>query len=168
MNHPKQNRQTTRQALADSQRRSLTHLTKDVKAAKGGMLCLFTGPSGSGKALAAKTVASDLGRPLHRVSLKALRTKYIGETEKNLKEVFARAESASAILLFDEADALFGKRSDVEDAHDRYANQEVSYLLDALERFGGLVILTANRKDALDEALARRLRHMVDIADNED
>lgn len=168
MKNPKQSRQTTGQAGGGGPHRRLTRLAKDAKAAKGAVLWLFSGPPDSGKALAAETVASELGQPLHRISQKALQTRYIGETEKNLKEVFARAEAAGAILLFDEADALFGKRSDVKDTHDRYANQEVSYLLSALEHFRGLVILTANQKDALDEALARRLRHVVDFADSED
>jgi SpoVK/Ycf46/Vps4 family AAA+-type ATPase len=111
-------------------------------------VCLFAGPSGTGKTLAAETLAQQLKRPLQRIDLAAVAGKYIGETEKNLSIVLQRAQAAGAILLFDEADALFGKRTAVKDSHDRYANQEVAYLLDRLARYPGLVILTSSRRDA--------------------
>ena len=104
-----------------------------------GGLCLFTGASGTGKTLAAETLASELGRPLQKMRLMEIVGKNIGETEKNLQRVLVKAQAAGAILLFDEADALFGKRTTVKDSHDRYANQEVSYLLQTLEAYRGIV-----------------------------
>ncbi|MBS0195768.1 MAG: ATP-binding protein [Planctomycetes bacterium] len=109
------------------------------------------------------SVASALGRPMIRVDLGAVASKYIGETEKNLSRLLMLAEAAGAVLLFDEADALFGRRGDVKDAHDRYANIEVSYLLQRLETFGPLVILGAARCGNLDEAFVRRLDWVVEV-----
>ena len=106
-------------------------------------------------------LANDLKLDLYRIDLSAVVSKYIGETEKNLREVFDAAECGGAILLFDEADALFGKRSEVKDSHDRYANIEVDYLLQRMEAFGGLAILATNMKSALDPAFVRRLRFIV-------
>ncbi|SFL96484.1 ATP-binding protein [Variovorax sp. OV329] len=126
-----------------------------------GIATLFWGDSGTGKTLAAEVIASWLGLALYRIDLSAVVSKYIGETEKNLRKVFDAAEEAGAILLFDEADALFGKRSEVKDSHDRYANIEVSYLLQRMESYGGLAILTTNHKAALDSAFQRRLRFVV-------
>ncbi|TVR53149.1 MAG: ATP-binding protein [Puniceicoccaceae bacterium] len=126
-----------------------------------GLAALFHGPSGTGKTLAAEVLANELGLDLYRIDLSAVVSKYIGETEKNLARIFDAAERASVILLFDEADALFGKRSEVKDSHDRYANLEVSYLLQRMESYGGLAILTTNLKSALDTAFLRRLRFMV-------
>ena len=134
-------------------------------AAKGsrslGISALFAGASGTGKTMAAEVLASDLRLDLYRIDLSQVVSKYIGETEKNLRRVFDAAEEGGAILLFDEADALFGKRSEVKDSHDRYANIEVSYLLQRMESYRGLAILTTNRKDALDAAFLRRIRFVV-------
>jgi hypothetical protein len=134
-------------------------------AAKGsrglGISALFAGGSGTGKTLAAEVVARELELDLFRIDLSAVVSKYIGETEKNLRRIFDAAEAGGAVLLFDEADALFGKRSEVKDSHDRYANIEVSYLLQRLETYRGLAILTTNFKQALDLAFLRRLRFVV-------
>lgn len=126
-----------------------------------GIAALFTGPSGTGKTLAAEVLAQALQLDLYRIDLSQVVSKYIGETEKNLARVFDAAESGGAILLFDEADALFGRRSEVKDSHDRYANIEVGYLLQRMEAYRGLAILTTNMKDALDNAFLRRLRFTV-------
>jgi ATPase family associated with various cellular activities (AAA) len=126
-----------------------------------GVAALFAGPSGTGKTFAAEVVARDLSLDLYRVDLSQVVSKYIGETEKNLRRIFDAAESGGAVLLFDEADALFGKRSEVKDSHDRYANIEVSYLLQRMETYRGLAILTTNLKDAIDNAFLRRLRFVV-------
>ena len=123
-----------------------------------GTSALFSGPSGTGKTLAAEVLAGELGLDLYRIDLSQVVSKYIGETEKNLRRVFDAAQEGGAVLLFDEADALFGKRSDVKDSHDRYANIEVSYLLQRMEAYRGLAILTTNLKDALDPAFSRRIR----------
>jgi SpoVK/Ycf46/Vps4 family AAA+-type ATPase len=111
--------------------------------------------------MAAEVIANELGLELFKIDLASVVSKYIGETEKNLNRVFSAAEHGSAILLFDEADALFGKRSDVKDSHDRYANIEVSYLLQRMESYRGLAILTTNLKSALDPAFVRRIRFIV-------
>jgi SpoVK/Ycf46/Vps4 family AAA+-type ATPase len=126
-----------------------------------GISALFTGESGTGKTMAAEVLARELGLELYRIDLSAVVSKYIGETEKNLRRVFDAAEESGAILLFDEADALFGKRSEVKDSHDRYANIEVSYLLQRMEAYRGLAILTTNLRTALDAAFQRRLRFVV-------
>jgi AAA+ superfamily predicted ATPase len=122
-----------------------------------GTAALFSGPSGTGKTMAAEVIANGLGLDLYRIDLARVVSKYIGETEKNLERVFAAAEGSNAILFFDEADALFGKRSEVKDAHDRYANIETSYLLQKLEDCDGIAILATNLVDNLDEAFTRRL-----------
>lgn len=126
-----------------------------------GIAALFTGASGTGKTMAAEVLANELHLDLYRIDLSQVVSKYIGETEKNLRRVFDAAEAGGAILLFDEADALFGKRSEVKDSHDRYANIEVSYLLQRMESYRGLAILTTNLKNALDGAFLRRLRFVV-------
>lgn len=133
-----------------------------AKGSRGlGISALFSGPSGTGKTLAAEVLANELDLDLFRIDLSSVVSKYIGETEKNLRRVFDAAETGGAILLFDEADALFGKRSEVKDSHDRYANIEVSYLLQRMESYRGLAILTTNLKQSLDPAFTRRLRFMV-------
>jgi ATPase family associated with various cellular activities (AAA)/Winged helix domain, variant len=133
-----------------------------AKCARGlGISVLFSGESGTGKTLAAEVLANDLRLDLYRIDLSAMVSKYIGETEKNLRRVFDAAQASGAILLFDEADALFGKRSEVKDSHDRYANIEVSYLLQRMEEYRGLAILTTNLKCALDTAFQRRLQFIV-------
>ena len=128
-----------------------------------GISALFCGESGTGKTMAAEVLANELKLDLYRIDLSAVVSKYIGETEKNLRRVFDAAEDSGAILLFDEADALFGKRSEVKDSHDRYANIEVSYLLQRMEAYRGLAILTSNIKSALDRAFQRRLRFIVNF-----
>ncbi len=128
-----------------------------------GISALFAGASGTGKTMAAEVLANELQLDLYRIDLSSVVSKYIGETEKNLRQVFDAAEGGGAILLFDEADALFGKRSEVKDSHDRHANVEVSYLLQRMESFRGLAILTTNLKEALDQAFLRRLRFIVNF-----
>ena len=128
-----------------------------------GIAALFAGTSGTGKTMAAEVLAADLKLDLYRIDLASMVSKYIGETEKNLRKVFDAAEESGAILLFDEADALFGKRSEVKDSHDRYANIEVSYLLQRVEAYRGLAILTSNLKSALDPAFLRRLRFVINF-----
>jgi hypothetical protein len=132
------------------------------KGARGlGLSALFAGESGTGKTMAAEVLAGALHLDLYRIDLAAVVSKYIGDTEKNLRRVFDAAEDSGAILLFDEADSLFGKRSEVRDSHDRYANIEVSYLLQRMEAYRGLAILTTNMKSALDVAFQRRLSFIV-------
>ncbi|MFI0815891.1 ATP-binding protein [Streptomyces sp. NPDC021098] len=128
-----------------------------------GVVALFTGESGTGKTLSAEVVAAELGLDLYVVDLSALVDKYIGETEKNLERVFAEADRTDAVLLFDEADAVFGKRGEVKDAHDRYANLESAYLLQRLESFHGIAVLTSNFRGNIDEAFTRRLDLVVDF-----
>jgi hypothetical protein len=123
---------------------------------RNGYRCLFYGPSGTGKTFAASILGKETGKEVYRVDLSMVVSKYIGETEKNLELLFARAENKKWILFFDEADALFGKRTNVRDAHDKYANQEVSYLLQRIEDYDGLVILATNMKNNIDDAFVRR------------
>jgi len=126
-----------------------------------GITALFAGDSGTGKTMAAEVIARDLGLDLYRIDLSAVVSKYIGETEKNLGKLFDAAEAGGAVLLFDEADALFGKRSDVKDSHDRYANLEVAYLLQRMEAYRGLAVLTTNLVSNVDRAFLRRLRFVI-------
>jgi hypothetical protein len=134
------------------------------RGARGlGISALFAGASGTGKTMAAEVLANALQLDLYRVDLSAVISKYIGETEKNLRRIFDAAEAGGAVLLFDEADALFGKRSEVKDSHDRYANVEVGYLLQRMESYAGLAILTTNLKSALDTAFMRRIRFVVEF-----
>jgi len=126
-----------------------------------GFPLLFAGERGTGKRRAAEALAAELGVDLYRVDLSDVVSKFIGETEKHLDRLFDASEASGAILFLEEGDALLGKRSDVEDSHDRYANIEVSYLLQRMEASGGLAILTTNRTDTLDPAFLRRLRHVV-------
>lgn len=128
-----------------------------------GLVCLFTGGSGTGKTMAAQVIAGELNLDLFRIDLSQVVSKYIGETEKNLEKLLARAESMDVLLCFDEADALFGKRTDVKDSHDRYANIEVSYLLQLMEEYRGIVILSTNRKANIDSGFTRRLRYVLDF-----
>jgi hypothetical protein len=134
------------------------------KSTRGlGVSALFEGASGTGKTMAAEVLALELDVDLYRIDLSQVVSKYIGETEKNLRRLFDAAETGAAILLFDEADALFGKRSEVKDSHDRYANIEVSYLLQRMEAYRGLAILTTNARDAIDQAFMRRIRFVVNF-----
>ncbi len=128
-----------------------------------GISALFAGESGTGKTMAAEVIAKDLGLHLYRIDLATVVSKYIGETEKNLRRLFDAAEDGGAILFFDEADALFGKRSEVKDARDRYANIEINYLLQRLEAYRGLAILATNKKNTIDQAFLRRLRFIVNF-----
>ncbi len=162
--------------LPDQQRKTLKELASNVRqqakvyeewgfAARSprglGITALFHGPSGTGKTMAAEVLANELRLDLYHIDLSTVVSKYIGETEKHLRRIFDAAEQGGLILLFDEADALFGKRSEVKDSHDRYANIEVSYLLQRMEAYRGLAILTTNNKSALDPAFMRRIRFVV-------
>jgi hypothetical protein len=126
-----------------------------------GIAVLFAGPSGTGKTMAAEVIANELGLDLFRIDLSSVVSKYIGETEKNLERIFAAATESNSVLLFDEADSLFGKRSVVNDAHDRYANVEISYLLQRMEQYEGITILTSNLRGNIDEGFWRRLAFTV-------
>jgi hypothetical protein len=126
-----------------------------------GVTALFSGPSGTGKTMAAEVVAAELGLDLHRIDLSSVVSKWIGETEKHLRRIFDAAEQGGTVLLFDEADALFGRRSEVRDSHDRYANLEVAYLLTRMESYRGVAVLTTNARAAIDPAFLRRIRVVV-------
>jgi hypothetical protein len=128
-----------------------------------GITALFAGDSGTGKTMSAEVIAGELGLDLYSINLSTVVDKYVGETEKNLERIFTEADGVNAVLLFDEADALFGKRSEVRDAHDRYANIEVAYLLQRMESFDGLAILSTNMRANLDEAFLRRLDAVIDF-----
>ena len=148
-----------------------TLINNDLKSSpfSGVRILLTTVSSGTGKTLAASYLATRLSLPLYRVDLAILTSKYIGETEKNLNKVFSKAKNKEWILFFDEADALFGKRTDVSDAHDRYANQEISYLLQRIEDYDGLVILATNLKHNIDEAFSRRLKiRVINLTEEDD
>lgn len=163
---PEAQRGTLRQIAAHARRRRVVHELWGFADRFGrglAVTALLSGGSGTGKTMAAEVLARDLGLDLYRIDLAMTVSKYIGETEKNLRRVFDAAEAASAVLLFDEADALFGKRSEVHDAHDRHANIEVSYLLQRTETYRGLAILTTNLPGHLDAAFHRRLRYWVDF-----
>ncbi|MDM0047923.1 ATP-binding protein [Variovorax sp. J22R115] len=135
-----------------------------------GLAVLFAGPSGTGKTMSASIIAAELGLDLYRIDLSTVISKYIGETEKNLSKIFDEAETSNAILFFDEADALFGKRSEVRDSHDRYANIEVGYLLQRMEEYEGIAILATNFRKNMDDAFVRRLHFTVEFPfpDDED
>jgi ATPase family associated with various cellular activities (AAA) len=157
---------TLRLMAAQLQHRHTVHTTWGFaeRTSRGlGLSALFFGDSGVGKTLACEVLAHELALDLYRIDLSAVVSKYIGETEKNLRAVFDGAEDTGAILLFDEADALFGKRSEVKDSHDRYANIEVGYLLQRMEAYRGLAVLTTNQRRALDPAFLRRLRFVVNF-----
>ncbi|HEX3048939.1 MAG TPA: AAA family ATPase [Bacillota bacterium] len=128
-----------------------------------GVTALFSGPPGTGKTMAAEVIANDLCLELYKIDLSQVVSKYIGETEKNLEKIFTEAETSNAILFFDEADALFGKRSEVKDAHDRYANIETGYLLQRMEQYEGIVILATNLNKNMDEAFLRRLNFVIEF-----
>ena len=150
-------------------RASLRHVVYDRwgfdrKLSTGrGLSVLFAGPSGTGKTMAAEIIAGDLGLDLYKIDLSQIVSKYIGETEKNLDRIFQAAESANAILFFDEADALFGKRSEVKEAHDRHANIEVGYLLQKMDEYEGIAVLATNLRQNMDEAFIRRLHVIVEF-----
>ena len=129
---------------------------------KKGFRTLFCGPPGTGKTFTAGLIGTCTGKPVYRIDLSMVVSKYIGDTEKNLEQLFARAEDKGWILFFDEADAIFGKRTSVRDAHDKYANQEVSYLLQRIEDYNGLVILATNMKYNIDPGFIRRFSSILD------
>jgi ATP-dependent 26S proteasome regulatory subunit len=161
---PESQKQTLREIAAQVRHRTTVYETWEfaTRSSNGlGISALFAGASGTGKTMAAEVLAQELNLDLYRIDLSQVVSKYIGETEKNLRRVFDAAETGGAILLFDEADALFGKRSEVKDSHDRYANIEVSYLLQRMEAYRGLAILTTNLRSAIDPAFLRRIRFVV-------
>jgi len=129
--------------------------------AGAGVTALFVAPDSTTAMKATAALASELGRDVYRVDLGQVVSKYVGETEKRLDRVFDEAQRADAVLFFDEADALFGKRTDVKDSHDRYANLDTSYLLERLEAYQGLAVLATNRRENIDDAFTRRIRHVV-------
>lgn len=128
-----------------------------------GISALFSGPPGTGKTMAAQVIANELGLDLYKIDIASVVSKYIGETEKNLEKIFQSAEHSNAILMFDECDAIFGKRTEVSDSHDRYANIEVSFLLQKMEEYNGIVLLTTNLKKNMDDAFVRRIRFIVEF-----
>jgi hypothetical protein len=160
-------RQTRQLAEIVQAMRALTRVHYEWGTAKAwnesGLAVMFAGASGTGKTMAAEALADALALPMYRIDLSQVVNKYIGETEKNLARIFDIAETSDSILFFDEADALFGKRTDVKDAHDRFANIEISYLLERMERFKGLAILATNRRKDLDDAFTRRLRYVIEF-----
>jgi SpoVK/Ycf46/Vps4 family AAA+-type ATPase len=159
MDHVKRNPTTRTLREVRYNDKELEDLARTLKqeATATGTAVLFAGPAGTGKTMAAEAVARGLGADLLRVNLREVVSKYIGETEKNLDRVFSDAQRTGTVLFFDEADALFGSRSDVKDAHDRFANQEVSYLIERIEAYAGLVLLAVNDPEAPRE-VASRLR----------
>jgi AAA+ superfamily predicted ATPase len=161
---PESQKQTLQDIAAQVRQRTTVYETWEfgTRSSHGlGISTLFAGASGTGKTMAAEVLAQELSLDLYRIDLSQVVSKYIGETEKNLRRVFDAAETGGAILLFDEADALFGKRSEVKDSHDRYANIEVSYLLQRMEAYRGLAILTTNLRSVIDPAFLRRIRCVV-------
>jgi SpoVK/Ycf46/Vps4 family AAA+-type ATPase len=155
-----------RELHATVEHRAIVHDTWgfDAKLATGkGLNVLFAGPPGTGKTMAADVLANTLGLDLYKVDLSGVLSKYIGETEKNLARIFDEATTSNAVLFFDEADALFGKRTAVRDAHDRYANVEVSYLLQRMDDYEGVVILATNLRKNMDDAFVRRLHFTIDL-----
>jgi SpoVK/Ycf46/Vps4 family AAA+-type ATPase len=154
--------------LSQSQRSTLKEIIgaarqKGASKTAKGIGVLFVGAQDKQQTAAAQMLAKELGRDLYRVDLSKIVSKYIGETEKNLRQVFAAVRASDSILFFDEADALFGKRSEVKDGHDRYANIEINYLLQQIEKYDGITIITAKRKESIDQAFMRRLRFIVEF-----
>jgi SpoVK/Ycf46/Vps4 family AAA+-type ATPase len=154
-----------REAAAAIRNRGLVYEDWRMAPASGttGLNMLFSGVSGTGKTMSASIIAAECGLDLFRIDLAGVVSKYIGETEKNLDRIFTAARASNAILFFDEADAIFGKRSEVRDAHDRYANIEVSYLLQKLEEHDGVIILASNLSRNIDEAFSRRIQFHVEF-----
>ncbi len=156
--------ETFRQMARSTQQSSFPAWSGKLASSPSGILAMFSGSSGTGKTLAAEVIAQELGASVYRVNLRQVVSPYIGETEKNLARVFEIAKKKGAVLLFDEADALVGKRSEVKDRHDRSANLEVSHLLAKMEAYRGLVILTSNRKDDLDPQIACRVKYLLEFS----
>jgi SpoVK/Ycf46/Vps4 family AAA+-type ATPase len=160
-------RQSLRAIVEEWRARSATHTDRHAPARDArtaGRFALFVGPSSTGKTMAAEMIAGELKLNLYRVDLTAVMSTYIGETEKNLRRIFEDAERAGAILYMDEADALFGKRSDIKDSHDRYATIDVGWLLARMEAYQGLAVLATNLRENIDDAFLRRIRHVVSFA----
>jgi SpoVK/Ycf46/Vps4 family AAA+-type ATPase len=153
-----------RQMAQETRELSVPSSRRKLPADSFGILAVFSGSSGTGKTMAAEVIARELRTSLYRVSLNNVVSKYIGETEKNLSRIFEDAQKKGWILFFDEADALFGKRSEVKDSHDRYANVKVSYLLAKIEAYRGLVILASNRKVILDPTIACRVKYLLEFS----
>jgi SpoVK/Ycf46/Vps4 family AAA+-type ATPase len=128
-----------------------------------GLVGLFSGPPGTGKTMAAQVIAASLQLDLFRIDLSSVVSKYVGETSQNLERILSRAEGMDIVLFFDEADALFGKRTEIKDAHDRFANTDTNYLLQAIENYGGVALLATNKKDNIDLAFIRRLRYVLEF-----
>jgi len=145
--------------------RDVAEIARHVKSSKteSGTIALFAGPSGTGKTKAVKALAAEIGLDVYRIDLAAVVNKYIGETEKNLVRVLETADAKDVILFFDEADALFGQRTEIRDAHDRYTNVDTNYLLQRIEQYSGLVILASNSKKHLDQALLHRVRFVIEF-----
>ncbi|HUA58220.1 MAG TPA: ATP-binding protein [Verrucomicrobiae bacterium] len=163
---PSRAMQQLREVVASHKHRHLVYSGWgfDRRLAMGkGLNVLFHGPSGTGKTMAAGILARELGLHIYKIDLSSVVSKYIGETEKQLNQLFREARTSNAILLFDEADALFGKRSETRDAHDRYANIETAYLLQRIEEYEGIVILTTNFRKNIDEAFSRRMQHVIEF-----
>ncbi len=150
-------------ALLDMIVEQVKYPDKADNGSERGIGALFSGEKGTGRSKAAEVIADQLALDLYRIHLSPVVSKYIGETEKNLRKIFDSSTNGRAVLFFDEADALFGKRSEVKDSHDRYANIEIDYLLKLLENYEGIVILATNRKNNIDDAFVRRLRFVIDF-----
>ena len=146
----------------NEQRAALKAVASEARAGVRGAV-LLSGASGTGRTMAADMLAAELGTTVHRIDLKRIASRYIGETERNIDRAFGEAERAGAVLLIDEADALLGKRTDVKDAHDRYANTEVSYLLERIEAYNGVALLATNAGTNIDPAFSRRIRRVIDL-----
>ncbi len=163
---PEEEKQQIREALAHIRYRHIVYDQWDFESrlAYGkGLTMLFAGPPGTGKTMAATIVAGELGLPAYRVDISQVMSKYIGETEKSLGEIFDAAERSNAILFFDETDAIFGKRSEIKDSHDKYANVETSFLLQRLESFDGIVLMSTNLLQNIDEAFMRRINYIINF-----
>ncbi len=161
---PEQQKSTLHEIAMHVRQHTKVYKEKGIAAKSSrrfGISALFTGESGTGKTMASEALANELNLNLYRIDLSQVVSKYIGETEKNLDRIFDAAENSGYILFFDEADALFGKRTEIKDSHDRYANSEISYLLQRMEAYRGLAILEANINDAMDKAFLRRFRFVV-------
>ena len=156
--------ETFRQIARETRQVELSGRTDKLASKPPGVLALFFGSSGAGKTMAAEMIARELRTSLYRVNLNQVVSQYIGETEKNLAQVFEIAQRKKSVLFFDEADALLGKRSQIKDSHDRYANIETNYLLAKVEAYRGLVILTSNRKVDLDPKIVCRMQHMLEFS----
>ena len=160
---PKQSEMFRRMAR-ETRRNGVPGRTGKLATSSVSVLAVFSGASGTGKTMAAEVIAQELGTNLFRINSKQVMSKYIGETEKNLARLFEMAQRKNYILFFDEADALFGKRSEIKDSHDRYANVEVSYLLAKIQAYRGLVILSTNRKANLDPKIGCRVKYLLEFS----